>query len=246
MSHFFQKPWGHYHACVSLSYAPFSWIYSFCPHNPAEYFWVPWQLLFTDSWLLSSAFLCEASPLSTVHKDMWGQLSGTSVLVPSTLDHTDVCAQCLASVAPSTAKPSEARAGITVAETSVHQSPSVFPTTLVSVYPVPMLCHTWSSGPWCCLSAPRSKDSSWKQMDRCLQGSSGKPIFGKIVVLLISYPFKRGIHPPSPPEKAVCKSCCGIWPRAGVLHQLHTPGFQMKVEIPTLVAEYYSRWPKTT
>lgn len=31
-----------------------------------------------------------------------------------------------------------------------------------------------------------------------------------------------------------------------LLHQLHTPGFQMKIEIPTLVAEYYSRWPKST
>lgn len=70
--------------------------------------------------------------------------------------------------------------------------------------------------------------------DGCLWASSGKPILGKIAVLSISCPFKRGSHP-SLPANPECKSSCGIWPRAGACHRLNAPGSQMKDDITAVV-----------
>lgn len=100
----------------------------------------------------SQLLSCEDFSLSIVYKGTWGHLARTTDAGPSTPDHAKVCAQGLSPGSPSTARPSEARAGLTPPETSVHQSPSVFPTLLVNVYHASKLRHTWSSGPRSCSS----------------------------------------------------------------------------------------------
>lgn len=116
------------------------------------------------------------SPLSA--KTQEGTSPGPPVPVPSTLDHPDVCAQGLASGALSTARPSEARAGRTCRSHSVSQ-PQCVPCSLGECAPCATLGHTWSSGPWRGLSAPRSKDPR-KQMGAC-EGHLGNLSLGKLL-----------------------------------------------------------------
>lgn len=95
-----------------------------------------------SSWRHSSSLMhgfhrqllsCEAfySLLST--ETLEDTSSAALMLAPINPDHTNVCAQSPSPDSPNTARPSGARAGITLLETPVHQSPSVFPTFLVIV-----------------------------------------------------------------------------------------------------------------
>lgn len=89
--------------------------------------------LFTNAWFPSSASLMRGLLLSVVHKDTWGHLISCSDADTHHPDHTNVCAQGPSPDSPNSARPSGARAGITLLETPVHRSPSVFPTILVIV-----------------------------------------------------------------------------------------------------------------